>query len=109
MIPSQMLRHKNDFKDRHRLDQLFSTVVLNMGQLPSLMIINDIQTDGSSHWHAEGISAIIWRGTHEKNVVAIKVRHNQRLRMNTEVSGVFGYAEILLIELNRSRTCLTKY
>lgn len=107
MIPSQMLRHKNDFKDRHRLNQLFSTVVLNMGQLPSLMIINDIQKDGSSH--AEGSFAIIWRGTHEKNVVAIKVRCNQRLRMNTEVSGVFGYAEILLIEFNRNRTCLTKY
>lgn len=90
MIPSQMLRLKNDFKDRHRLEQFFSAVVLEAGQLPSLMVINNVQKDYPSY-----VDGSIWRGTQEKQVVAIKIRDSWR--PPTAVSGVFDFAKILLI------------
>lgn len=88
-----MLRLKNDFKDRHRVEKFFSAVVLKAGQLPSHMVINNVQKDDPPH--VVGSVKQIWRGRQGKKVVAIKVRDSWR--PSTTVSGVFDFAEILLI------------
>lgn len=78
---------------RHRLVYFFSSIVLEANELPSSMIVRDVVQSKSIL--QEGHSYVIWRGTLEKNDVAIKFT---RRFSYPEVSVVSDYSDIMLIE-----------
>lgn len=78
---------------RHRLVYFFSSIVLEANELPSSMIVRDVVQSKSIL--QEGHFYSIWRGTLEKNDVAIKIT---RRFTSPEVSSVSGYSDIMLIE-----------
>lgn len=92
-----MLQHKDVLIEQNRLEHFFLVILLEIHQLPSSMIVRDVVRSDSPY--TTGEFSDIWRGTHEKKDVAIKVK-NGRISgiMANEVSGMFSYSEILLIE-----------
>lgn len=70
--PPQMLKFENGLKDRRRLDRFLQRIVKETGQLPTSMIIDNVQKSGN-HPLAGGGFADVYHGSQGDIEVAIKV------------------------------------